>query len=176
VSASGGPVPVAAAGAPPGAGLLYRADAVIEEVRATHPQLVAAAEREGPAPRLFIEFNSDTPPFCASGLPVAALESLPWQLRRPVAAAPDLATAYRLAEHADDPLKLSEIRFGRENLPYVQAVSQWLIGQGATAGSETQYRASADGDDDYTAEQLHNEIFGPVDAPKPPTVTWPGRR
>ena len=64
-------------------------DDFVAELRQRHPGTVAAAESEGPAPRLF--GSADLPPFTASGLDPSYLATLPWPLRCPVAAAPTLA-------------------------------------------------------------------------------------
>jgi hypothetical protein len=167
----------AAPAGPPGADpALYAANPLLYEMRRDRPALVQAAMAEDPnPPRLF--GDRDLPPFTASGLDPAMLASLPWPVRREVAEAPTLAAAYQLAERygsgsdADLP-GLLELRDSRYNLPYVEAMSQWLAGSGADAppaGDSGQPRHPGTGQylpaaaaplRDYTTEALHAELFG----------------
>ena len=79
----------------------YSANPILSEMRRTKPALVAAAEAEGPAPRLF--GSDDLPPFTASGLPPEVLAAQPWPLRRLLAEAPTLAAAYEIMDRYSGP-------------------------------------------------------------------------
>ena len=158
-----------AAAAPPGADpLLFAQNPLHQEMRKTHPALVAAAEREnGPPPKLFGDRH--LPCSTASGLPPEKLAAEPWPIRRAMAAAPTLQDAYALhdkyasapelahADHAHAPL----------NQPYLSDFSQWLQGQpggprpptGGNARPAQGLGASAPVSD-YSTEQLHAELFG----------------
>jgi hypothetical protein len=176
-----------AAAAPAGANpAWYAVNPLLDEMRASRPALVSAAEAEGPAPKLFYEFDADLPPFTSSGLDPAVLASLPWPVRRAAAEAPDLAMVYDLA--TTDDATLSDLRFSRHNQPYVAEFSAWLAGpvrnsveaQLAEAGQRPgssparhpatgRFTASGPGarDDlsdlagDYVGQRLHDELFGP---------------
>lgn len=100
VTASGYEQPRTAA-SPPRPSATY--PTAVEEIRASHPQLVAQTERGGPAPQMFAA--GDLPASTASGLDPAALVGLPWRVKLAAAWAPTLADAHRLAEmyaDADD--------------------------------------------------------------------------
>lgn len=73
----------------------------VEELRATHPELVAAAERGGRAPTMFA--GGDLPSSSASGIDPKALAALPWRARLAAAWEPTLVEAHRLAEEYADP-------------------------------------------------------------------------
>jgi hypothetical protein len=148
--------------APPGEDpVQYSANPLLAEVRRAKPALVAAAEAEGPAPRLF--GGADLPPFTASGLPPELLAAQPWPIRRALAEAPTRAAAYEImdrysgeggsamaaADHAKGPL----------NAGYVSAMSEWLAGPGP-APAQPGPQAAAAQPSQYTVEQLHAELFG----------------
>jgi hypothetical protein len=170
-------VDVAAARAPAGADpALFASNGLLAEVERSHPALVAAARSEGPPPELF--GDAPLPPFTASGLPPEQLASLPWPLRRPVAAATSLADAWRMvdrymtalaedaaaerAAQAADPYRppvaysggpeLAALKHARENLDYVERFSAWLRGNGVDAGTVSPLLASGDPDGRLRAE------------------------
>jgi hypothetical protein len=163
---------------------LYAPNGLLAEMSRDKPQLVAAAKAEDPnPPALFFEFgNEDLPPFTASGLDPHMLAGLPWPLRRPVAQAATLSAAYgMISKYADQPeMTKTEVEFARANAPYVEAFRSWLIGSGRTpadqrpgAGTPT---ASANGQEAYSIEQLHGELFAgaPVYDPRRPVHDEPG--
>jgi hypothetical protein len=116
--------------------------------------------------------DADLPLFTASGLPPSLLAGLPWPLRRPVAAAPTQAAAYRLVEkYAPNPqLALTDLATARENVGYVEAFSLWLKGGGEEEGAPLGDRGS------YTVEQLHKELFGDTTfVPMRPAIPVDGR-
>jgi hypothetical protein len=171
---------VAAAAPPPGAGPLYAANPILDEMRAARPALVAAAMADDPSPpRLF--GDTDLPPFTASGLDPQVLASLPWPLRRPAAAMAKLSAVYALVEKYTGeaaPMSVVDLGTAGENAAYVAAMSLWLQGNGggpADRGPQDQPRnragqyAAASGD--YTTESLHAELFGATGyAPPRPAV------
>jgi hypothetical protein len=157
--------PVTAASVPPGADpALYGPNPLLEEVRGLRPELVQAALAENPdPPRLF--GNADLPPFTASGLDPVHLARVPWPLRRPMAEAPTLAAAYQLQAKYEDNPDMARVDLAHDlvNASYVEAFSNWLAGTGrhpddlALPGTGV----AASGAAAYTAEQLHQELFGP---------------
>jgi hypothetical protein len=128
--------------APPEDPLLYAANPILDELRRDRPALVEIAMSEDPnPPRLFDD--ADLPPFTASGIDPSVLASLPWPLRRPVAAAHTRADAYALVEkYAGSPgMARADLATARENADYVQAMSLWLRGSAPTSVS---YASPAD--------------------------------
>jgi hypothetical protein len=157
-------VPPAAAAIPRGADPdLYAPNPILAELRRAKPALVAAAMAEDSnPPQLF--GDADYPPFTASGLDPRLLASLPWPLRRPVAAAATLAEAWHMVDkYAGTPdMAKVDLAYSPANRGYVEAMSQWLIGTGkAPADAEPGAGAGKlSGLASYTTDQLHRELFG----------------
>jgi hypothetical protein len=106
----------------------------VEELRSTHPQLVAAAERGVPAPSMFS--GGDYPTSTASGLSPTALYGLPWRARLAAAWEPDLAQAHRIVEEcaAGDPWGLEQSLAGSPAVrDYVAQVRAWAATSGVNA-------------------------------------------
>jgi hypothetical protein len=141
--------------------------ALYAEMRRYRPALVSQALAEDPNfPRLFSD--RDLPLITASGLDPQVLASLPWPLRRPVAEASTLKIAYELISKYADSFDMVRVDLARgpSNLPYVEAMSQWLIGNGRMpadlelgAGLSAAERPH-DGQADRSVEALHQELFG----------------
>jgi hypothetical protein len=156
----------------------YSANPLLAEVRRAKPALVAAAEAEGPPPRLF--GSADLPPFTASGLPPELLAAQPWPLRRLLAEAPTRAAAYEIMDRYSGPggaaAAHADHAKSAANQAYASAMSEWLAGPSPAAPQPgTGPRAAATQPDQYTVERLHAELFGDQ-APeprKPPGVPSP---
>lgn len=74
----------------------------VEELRSTHPGLVAAAEQGGPAPTLFAA--GDYPDSTASGISPDVVAEVPsWRARAAAAWEPNQAQAHRIVEQYSDP-------------------------------------------------------------------------
>jgi len=165
--------------------VLFAANPLLSEMRRSKPALVAAAEQERPAPKLF--GDKDLPPFTASGLPPEQLAQHPWPIRRLMAAAPTLKAAYDLADkysgpggaemaHADHARGSAN---GSGNASYLDEFSQWLRGAPGPNVAPTAQGVSPVASappSQYTTEALHRELFGnQVTGPrKPPGVPRPG--
>ncbi|HEX7163225.1 MAG TPA: hypothetical protein VF223_18570 [Trebonia sp.] len=152
---------------------LFSSNPLHDELRQSRPALVAAAERDNPdVPRLF--GDRDLPPFCASGLDPAILATLPWPLRRPVAAMPNLTAAFNLVEkYSGEPEMTRELITSRHNTDYIERFSLWLQGPGhpESNANPPQGIGASERNGDYTVERLHSEIFG--SPPKKGYPTWP---
>ena len=86
--------------APPGTDpALFAANPLHAAMKRIKPGLVAAAEQEGPPPKLF--GDSDLPPFTASGLDPQVLARHPWPIRQAMASAPTLKAARTAAFTSD---------------------------------------------------------------------------
>lgn len=167
-----GPVRAAAGRRPPvRAGTAWAPNPLLAELRATRPAVAAAAEADGPPPQLFD--TGPLPAFTASGIDPAVLAGLPWQARRPVAAARTAAEAWDLAEKAGDPLGLQELGKHPENAGYIAEFTQWAAGMGTRPvevdtytppPSRDRWAAASAGADDYTGDALYGELFGPGSA------------
>jgi hypothetical protein len=139
---------------------------LLSEMTRHKPALVAAARAENPdPPRLFA--SRDLPLATASGASPQILASLPWQLRRPAAAARSVQEFYDIVEAADDPLKVEEYGKSAENEGYRSRFSEWLKG----AGEKPQPKGvAASGAADYSVEALHRELFQERSGPYEPEV------
>lgn len=104
----------------------------VEELRASHPDLVRAAERGGPPPTMF--GTGDMPTTSASGIAVGALYGLPWRARLAAAWEPELARAHALVENYSDELGPWQAAqdFARHPavLDYVSRVNSWAATSG----------------------------------------------
>lgn len=105
----------------------------VEELRSTHPALVRAAERGGPAPTMFA--GGDYPSSTASGIDPRALDSLPWRARLAASWEPTLAGAHRIAEqYTDDEIGAWEASQDLGRKPavadYIAHVQQWAATSG----------------------------------------------
>ena len=161
--------------APPGEDpVQYSANPLLAEVRRAKPALVAAAEAEGPAPRLF--GSADLPPFTASGLPPELLAAQPWPIRRALAEAPTRAAAYEIMDRyaGPDGAAMAHADHARSpvNAGYVNDMSRWLAGPGP-APAQPGPRAAAP-QPDYDVEALHRELFADQ-APEPRKLPEPPR-
>lgn len=74
----------------------------LEQLRSTHPAVVASAERGGPAPALF-EAGGNLPTSTASGEDPALLAGLPWQAKLCAAYAPTSAEMFRVIQTYSGP-------------------------------------------------------------------------
>lgn len=128
----------------------YAANPLLAEVQRSRPALAAAARAENPNPPELFGSRS-MPLVTASGIAPTLLLSLPWQIRRAVAAAPTMAAAYALIDQfGDDPgMASQDDEVMAHNAGYLSDFSAWLAGQGEAYDS---------GQPD---ERLYAEVFGP---------------
>lgn len=109
----------------------------VDELRATHPELVRAAESGGPPPSMFA--GGDYPTTTASGIDPAALAGLPWRARLAAAWEPSLVEAHRIVEIYSDSefgAWMSSESLARRSAvqDHVSDVNSWA----ATSGLDTQ--------------------------------------
>lgn len=140
VSMSGGVAGLAAAGAvsripqvtasPPTPRAYANA---VEEIRSHHPELIAAALADVPAPELF-PGSGDYPQATASGIDPAALAGLPWRARLAAAWEGNRVAAFRITQDFGGPGgdidAFGELGGHPAVTAYVNAVMNWF----ATAG------------------------------------------
>jgi hypothetical protein len=105
----------------------------VEELRATHPDLVRAAERGGPPPEMFAG-NGDYPALTVSGVDPVLLHSLPWRARLAAAWAPTRAEAARLIEDfsgdAGDVFADESLASNPAVTDYIERVQYWAANSG----------------------------------------------
>jgi hypothetical protein len=135
---SGQPQPVAAsfrAGSTPEVDASPARDTTIyrnavEELRASQPGLIRAAERGGPPPGMF-GASGDYPLVTASGTDPALLRALPWRARIAATWARDPAEVARIiTDCADDPLAAWELNRHPEVQDYIGKVEFWARNSG----------------------------------------------
>jgi hypothetical protein len=105
----------------------------VEELRASHPDLVRAAERGGPPPTMFA--TGDYPTTTASGIDASALHGLPWRARLAAAWEPTLAKAHAVVENYSDPefgpwQAAQDFARHPAVLDYVSRVNSWAATSG----------------------------------------------
>lgn len=102
----------------------------VEELRASQPGLIRAAERGGPPPGMF-GASGDYPLVTASGTDPAMLRALPWRARIAATWARDSADVARIINDCTgDPLAAWELNGHPEVQDYIARVQLWARNSG----------------------------------------------
>ncbi|WBC13443.1 hypothetical protein O7600_20145 [Micromonospora sp. WMMA1998] len=140
----------------------YARNPLLDEARASNPQLVARALANAPAPTLFP--TGDLPAFTAAGIDPQALLNAPWQARHPIAEATTAAAAYKVMDEygGGEGAAMAAMDLGghRGNHEYEQRFRNWL-GAALTAEEVLAALGWAQGDEARAARRDPAVRYGP---------------
>jgi hypothetical protein len=158
-------------------GAAYAASPIVDQIRATNPEVYRMASREASAPRLFgANHDRDLPVITASGLDPEILNQVPWQARHRIAAEADRGKVYELMEiYASDP-DAAEMDFGpgsrsgmdqepsdvaarAANEGYMSACFRWAAGSTPVMGALDAKVRAAGADTNAMSESEYRELF-----------------